>query len=726
MKKIILSAVLLLFASVCSFGQGAAVAFPGVTNPQGQPVPGVQLHFCAAGAVVTSGVCAPTVTVYHDSALTNPWGSAITTDGLGNFPEIWFTPGNYCYSISGFPAQTNTCEPFSAPIVTGSSPSFTSVNLAALGFLCWNGDTGFTRVVAAQLDLGNCTPGDISGVLNLNTVSAFGAVNIGFGAALQQAGANQINIRLNGVKVWTFEPTGTGLRGGSGQPLTWSSNADPDAAVADTGISRTAAKTMAIGNGTQGDSTGTVKVENAVVANFDSVLWVDGIKYTTLAGCYAGIPSAGGVCHIPPGYTETLAASVTMNKNGAGFQFEGPAVITMGSNQFVVSAGASGAFIAGPMDDGGQLCSALPCTTYTNSTELIYTGNSAAIVVGAATPQTQHAKIRGLFINLAGAGNAAIGIDVIATAGHFDISQNLIVGSGGAPNTQIGILLDGGGTTFTCDGEIDENEVINTFIGIKTANMSCENVYKGNQIAIVPGVPANSICVDFEDNSFGNSILGGKYSGCTTVWKVAGTGSANYGQFPINSETNDANFGAGTSGNMMLYFGQAGASNAVPVVTDTGTNNTVWSPNGLKISGAGLIRTYGGIATTNNGVADFVGGGDFTGQTANIGATPVYAVPAAGAGMYRVSFYEIVTTVAGVSSTLPNVLLSWTDPTNNTAQNPAILLVNNGNTLTTVQALVYNIDVKASTNIQISTTGYASNPATTMQYKLRVRVEKMD
>lgn len=431
--------------------------------------------------------------------------------------------------------------------------------------------------------------------------------------------------------------------------------------------------------------------------SFDSVLWVDGIKYTTLAACYADIPSTGGVCNVPPNYTETLAASITMSKNGAGFAFQGPAVITMGSNRFIISAGTSGAFITGPMDQGGQSCTALPCTTYTNSTELIYTGNSAAILVGAATPQTQHAKIRGLFINLAGAGNAAIGVDVIATAGHFDISQNLVVGSGGAPNTQIGLLLDGGGTTFTCDGEIDENEVINTLIGIKTANMSCENVYKGNQIACNPGSTPATIGMDFEDNTFGNTILGGNFSACAVIWKVAGTANANYGIFPVNQETTDATFAAGTSMNVAIFLPQVGGgSNNPPVVTDAGTNNQY--STGVTAPTRAYVRAVSAVAA--------------------IGTTTIFTTQATNT-MYRFDI-ALACDSASAAATVA-VTVKFTDPSN-TVQTLTSIATAACNALGTSSVASTNFPfiAKGSTAVQYSTT-----IANTPTYDLRIAVTQL-
>lgn len=140
MKKL-LAAVLLLCASVCSYGQGATILFPPVTDPQGHGVPFVTINFCTTPTTVTNGVCNTPVTVFQNSTLSTPYSSAIQTDGLGNFPPnvntataIWFSPAaNYCYSLSGSITATNICYPFSVPVANGASPTFAGLTVTAPG-----------------------------------------------------------------------------------------------------------------------------------------------------------------------------------------------------------------------------------------------------------------------------------------------------------------------------------------------------------------------------------------------------------------------------------------------------------------------------------------------------------------------------------------------------------------------------------------------------------------
>jgi putative heme iron utilization protein len=114
---------------------------------------------------------------------------------------------------------------------------------------------------------------------------------------------------------------------------------------------------------------------------------------------------------------------------------------------------------------------------------------------------------------------------------------------------------------------------------------------------------------------------------------------------------------------------------------------------------------------------------DLTAQTANVAAANLLASPTV--GTYRVSAYIIVTTVDAVSSTLPSVVITWTDRDNSTAQTITLTATSTGNTLTTYKTADVVISASASAAIQYSTTGYLSNTPATMQYALHIRIEQI-
>ena len=115
---------------------------------------------------------------------------------------------------------------------------------------------------------------------------------------------------------------------------------------------------------------------------------------------------------------------------------------------------------------------------------------------------------------------------------------------------------------------------------------------------------------------------------------------------------------------------------------------------------------------------------DLTAQTANVSATTI-ASPAV-SGIYRLSVYEMLTNVGSVTSTLPSVVITWTDADNTTLQTVTLVPASaSGNTLTTMVEGDVIMNVSGTTNIQYATSGYAANAATTMQYALHLRLEAL-
>jgi hypothetical protein len=150
---------------------------------------------------------------------------------------------------------------------------------------------------------------------------------------------------------------------------------------------------------------------------------------------------------------------------------------------------------------------------------------------------------------------------------------------------------------------------------------------------------------------------------------------------------------------------------------------------------AGLIR-LGDIISTYNAI-DLVGDGmpyevalsDLTAQGAAIGATTIYAVPASGAGMYRVSWVATVTRAATTSCVLGGTTgftLKYTDADDSVVktENPTTPTISAINATGTSISGVEMAYCKASTNLQYLF-GYTSVGVTTMQYNLHIRVEKL-
>lgn len=149
----------------------------------------------------------------------------------------------------------------------------------------------------------------------------------------------------------------------------------------------------------------------------------------------------------------------------------------------------------------------------------------------------------------------------------------------------------------------------------------------------------------------------------------------------------------------------------------------------------GKTTTYNNVSTVSGGIPSEIATVDSTGLAANVSVATLYAVPASGAGMYRVCAYTVLTTAASVSSTLPNIQIVYTD--NETGGSitidatPILGIAGigqtgalNANTVGTASAGVIVVNAKASTNIQYQTVNYASTAAG-MAYALHVKLEAL-
>lgn len=162
------------------------------------------------------------------------------------------------------------------------------------------------------------------------------------------------------------------------------------------------------------------------------------------------------------------------------------------------------------------------------------------------------------------------------------------------------------------------------------------------------------------------------------------------------------------------------------VITDA-TGNTI---NLGNASGAFTAAPVSIVFTDANGNTLNVGAGvvavaDATAQQANIVSTTLYAVPTT--GMYRISFYVVVTQAATVSGTMPNGDVQYTDADSGVVQNLAVSSTA-GNTLGANSAGAGPLSsgvfkAKGGTNISYSTSAYASSGATPLQYAIHVKLE---
>lgn len=101
------------------------------------------------------------------------------------------------------------------------------------------------------------------------------------------------------------------LTEGSGGVVGWSSNANPTLAVADTGLSRVAAKTVAVGSGVQGDQSGTLNATILQCSDFRSFNGTAAVVASSQPDLY-GTSSAGA------GYPFLEAGNLVIQSRSSG------------------------------------------------------------------------------------------------------------------------------------------------------------------------------------------------------------------------------------------------------------------------------------------------------------------------------------------------------------------------------------------------------------------------
>lgn len=145
------------------------------------------------------------------------------------------------------------------------------------------------------------------------------------------------------------------------------------------------------------------------------------------------------------------------------------------------------------------------------------------------------------------------------------------------------------------------------------------------------------------------------------------------------------------------------------------------------------IDVYNGISTVASGVPPIYAQANLTAQGAAIGATTLYTVPVGGAGQYRICFNAKVTRAATTSSVLGGTngfQVVYTDQDDSVVVTTPVSVFNSSTAnlaLNTTQASYAGctlVNAKLSTNIQYQI-DYTSVGATSMQYNLHIRLEKL-
>lgn len=349
-----------------------------------------------------------------------------------------------------------------------------------------------------------------------------------------------------------------------------------------------------------------------------------------------------------------------------------------------------------------------------------------------------------------GAALGTINVGSVISGNVFDMptSRENIIDTGDATFWSVvgNTIISGNACAVGCggvgDGPPANHGTIsgNTITGNSQGNNTCM-VLGGSDIAITgntcrgsgqagialittPGVTVQGINVS--GNTISNCGLAGTTHGGIELFSPATPGTFQNIDITGNrvfddqgSKTCSYGVGIAINGSAINYNGFLIANNDLRDLLINGIfpGNTPRT-NGLGLTGLStIIRDNPGYdPASDNAVA-------VASQTANIGTTTLFTAPANSVDQYSVCVSETVIVPAGTTSTLPTVNISWTDRNSSGALALTVVpFAPGGNTTSTVAVgCISPIYPKPGTVVQYSTTAYASNPASAMQYALVIR-----
>lgn len=400
----------------------------------------------------------------------------------------------------------------------------------------------------------------ISGGFNLNntgpiresdgsaSVPSYSFINeTGTGFARMSAG--QLGLSISGVNKVLWDVT---QRMGSTFPLTWSSAASPFGTSPDTGLSRLGVSSLAIGNGTQGDISGSL-----------SATTLNTVILKQVSGNAFALEDANGVAHL------FISSSVPFTNtfiqgNGSGTTFIGTGLLAVNipdANNLIQFKGVTSGTIN------------LVPAAIAGSTVLTMPGTTGTLTIG--NPKFQQFTSNGTLTIPAGVTGAKV----------------TVIGGGGA----------GGGATVTVDGGGGGSGGI----GIKYLS----GLIPGNTLAVTVGAGGTGVSAAQGNAGTGSSVASGTQTITTISTNGGGGGFAAAalsagGAAATQGTGGDMNWGGGGGSNSVTGLGGTGAPSMFSgggQASGGGTGNPANAP-GAGGSGAAA----GGNAAGGSGAAGIV------------------------------------------------------------------------------------------------------------------------
>lgn len=298
------------------------------------------------------------------------------------------------------------------------------------------------------------------------------------------------------------------------------------------------------------------------LANINNTIWLDGVKYTSLAAAVtdACAISGGGTVVVPPNWTDPAWSADLTVCTGLGILFmPGSQTFPQGTHSVVGTNVRGVSFVGLGSRRQGASNPFGPTFTYTGTgNQWNFTGTTSTITV------------KYIHFDLSGAGDSANGIsfDVGPNDGDdFVIEDNNINGNTNGTNAQKAIVCNG------C--------VAGRFLNNRTVNVN-RSIFMQNSAS-------------GGTSSADNFILGGQLvaNRGTTPTSIELAGNAQFNEIHYMQDGNSTvavKMGASTSTNVVYL--DAGSL----TVTDSGTQNTVIDPSTFRVVQSGAIDVTEGTA----------------------------------------------------------------------------------------------------------------------------------
>lgn len=513
---------------------------------------------------------------------------------------------------------------------------------------------------------------------------------------------------------------------------------------------------------------GTGTFDTGIFGLLNNIAFIDGTKYAaTAAGIQAAIdalPSTGGIVWLPRGNTNigtglTITKNVWLRGHGKGFDTKygsqltwtgtgGTAITVSGSNvesmlsDFSLENTGTGA--VGIDIDGVTGTVVDRVNIYPQGTGF----STTAIRIGQTT-NTVDVLLRDVYVR-----NNAVGVQAKKVTAHL-VFDHVRLKQNTTNDLQLGSGSDAVTSFHAVNGSLFEGAANTTSITIHRAISAhfdnCYFEHDGSGYALdIPSTAAQAFDIVVDKSFFSGAAFSNTTTYATNVnlsiaqLTLKNSYFAQYANpgYPVRNqayakvvvENCDLNFTGAVevSGSFANVTVKDNTVGNVRVNVDRYPGQAVFQGNVQLLK----LSQYNSIATVSNGVPSEYATVDLTAQTAAVATTTLYAVPAAGAGQYRVTWNAKVTTAAttgAATSTLGALTIVYTDPDSvvqtitAAAQIAAgtIATTSTGNSTTTVLiGLPLTLNCKASTNITYAM-AYASDTANQMAYNLHIKLEAL-